>query len=1709
MKRLKRILSLILVWSILLGLTVFSASAANQISVSMDTVSTANQGSTFTVDVKATDSKEKAVGSVGLYIYYKEEVLECSAFSAGTLLNGAQTNPKANIPSNNPKYKEGYAAATLSYAATSGTNVDGILGTLTFKVKDGLESCTTDIQVVAEFSDTTVGNPEQIAADVTGAKEITIKGVPPTIEKVELSNAGPIQVDNSADKTVSAKATSTSDKDITSQVTWSVDPADGGVSIAADGTITVAKDAKAGSYTITAGAKDGESQLGEGGVAPSATLAVERNCVATSIKFFENDAEVTSPITIAIPTSGEAITRTFTAKVFDQFNEVMKNGGSDVTATITAGSVTAPGSEDAATNAAIAATNGTVTVSPGKDASDIVLTATYSGLEAVTLKVQARSVSVDFDAALGDLKAITYGDSRTKAFTNWPQSGNLTGSAIGPEGEDLPGTFSVVDAEKPLEAGTKSITVKFTVGGSGPYAGTVLSKTYDTVVVKEKIIAVTWTVPAGGYTYNGAEQEPTATIADSEKVPGDNTALNPTVTIKNGATAKNVGSYTAVAALNGVQNYTISADTTEQPFTIKEATLSTPPTTLKDGSIQANETAKNTAAGLADAVKTANSSAATIEVDGVANEKPKLKITWPAQVEGFNANNKKSAEYNCVIGLAINDAADDDVSKNYTYTGGNVTVKATVTPVKATKIEATGLMGKTVTVAAVKAAGASLKDTLGVPEQVSVTYEPAIAGAATRDAVWDKAITDFQTAADKVATQGDQTVTITLNGAGTLPDWATLENTVTLPSAEFTIISKNPIPAEDITFADISHTYDGKNDYEVKATVATGKEYSDAPITYAYTDKDGKTVEKPTDVGEYTVTATVENNDYKGTKKVALTITAKPLADGMVTGVDTTDVTYDGQVHKPVPTVKDGETTLTADDYTVEYTGDGTNVGDVTVTVKGKGNYSGTITKTFKIVQAERALTLGKTQLILAPATKLTDALGVSCTTDLDSSAVITYTLEGAATAVTRSNDSFTAVGNGTVTVKVNIPATTNYKAAAEQTATIHAWANPAEGLTVKTNETVTTNDKVAYTISGTTVTVSGIKAEESKIVFETPAEDTNRTATYNETAKTLTIKQVAPAATLAEYTVDASGVSVIPTITVGENTDASLTLETGTTAGTGNLQGEGTHVSDANDAAKDTSGNKLTGADTAAAAALAKKAEEAATAKNTEITEKLDVAEGVTIKVEVSLNITAKEAKKDDTETSYTVSVKPEYTIVATGKKGNEEVNVQLIDTKAEVTNDMLKGEVTVQVKLPTYLNDAITGNKKLYVDHIDNAGRVIERMMAAVTSGCASWKVRSFSDFKLSVQNEPVTVTFTKDDGSTYTGVYDYTKLGQDLPSEGDKADGSPFTGWTIGGKVHTKVDADFLEAIAKTPNATPAYGSKPSTDPGTTDPTTPSKPSTGGSSGGSSGGGSSSSSTSVTVKHNNNGTITADLRNAKKGDTVTLTVRPKKGYELDTLTVTDKNGREIDVRAGRKDNTFTFTMPEGKVNVEATYKREGSSAGQPGASNPFYDVSSTSPFYDAILWAYQTGITGGTTDTTFAPGNACTRAQTVTFLWRAAGSPSPRSTVNPFTDIQEGSYYYDAVLWAVEEGITNGLSATTFGPGATVNRGQVVTFLYRSAKAGAVDAGNPFTDVANDAYYAGPVQWAVVNGITNGTSATTFAPGSPCTRGQIVTFLYRHFA
>ena len=350
--------------------------------------------------------------------------------------------------------------------------------------------------------------------------------------------------------------------------------------------------------------------------------------------------------------------------------------------------------------------------------------------------------------------------------------------------------------------------------------------------------------------------------------------------------------------------------------------------------------------------------------------------------------------------------------------------------------------------------------------------------------------------------------------------------------------------------------------------------------------------------------------------------------------------------------------------------------------------------------------------------------------------------------------------------------------------------------------------------------------------------------------------------------------------------------------------------------------------------------------------------------------------------------------------------------------------------------------------------------------------------------------TVTFDANGGSVSPETMETDENGKLSALPTPTRDGCTFDGWYDAKDGGSKVSADKIYTESTTIYA---HWTKNSSGGG----------SSGGGSSGGGGGGVSTPTYSVTAPDKTeNGKVTISPKNASEGTEVTVKVTPDSGYALEGLTVTDKDGKTLKL-TDKGSGVYTFTMPAGKVTVEAGFRAD---AAEP--VNPFVDVSGGSYYEDAVLWAVREGITSGTTATTFSPGASCTRAQMVTFLWRAAGSPKASGS-NPFRDVSADTYYYDAVLWAVENGITSGISADAFAPDAMVTRAQTVTFLYRAAGSPAAAPGSSFSDVRGDAYYADAVSWAVEKGITSGTAAAAFSPDADCTRAQIVTFLYRQYS
>ena len=495
--------------------------------------------------------------------------------------------------------------------------------------------------------------------------------------------------------------------------------------------------------------------------------------------------------------------------------------------------------------------------------------------------------------------------------------------------------------------------------------------------------------------------------------------------------------------------------------------------------------------------------------------------------------------------------------------------------------------------------------------------------------------------------------------------------------------------------------------------------------------------------------------------------------------------------------------------------------------------------------------------------------------------------------------------------------------------------------------------------------------------------------------------------------------------------------------------------------------------------------------------------ANDVAIVYQTYVDVAVSDAKKDSTTDKITeleVNLTPMYRVVATTKdvvkanqdivvKGEESGNTQANAVVIEKGKKLTLPEAEYEIRLNVPNDFAAEINGQVSVKHTKDNGQVEYYTGTVIQENgqaYVTFTTKGFSPFVISAAVASIDGVMYPSLAEAVANVTD----GQTIKLEAD-CDETVTVSRTVKFTLKTN-------SMSFTGSINPGSRTTLSTSSAGTNKTeysfTYSAPSSGGSSSG-------STTYTITVNKAKNGDVDANRKTAAKGTTVTLTVSPDKGYTLETLSVLDKSGKEI--KLTEKNGKYTFTMPASNVEVKATFMDDNTML------NFFVDVKASDYFYDAVLWAAEKGITGGTSATTFNPNGICTRAQAVTFLWRAAGSPAPKSTAMPFTDVAADSYYERAVLWAVENGITKGTSDTTFSPNATCSRAQIVTFLWRSQKSPAAGSVNPFTDVSADAYYADAVLWAVKESVTSGTTATTFSPNADCTRAQIVTFIYRALA
>ena len=818
----------------------------------------------------------------------------------------------------------------------------------------------------------------------------------------------------------------------------------------------------------------------------------------------------------------------------------------------------------------------------------------------------------------------------------------------------------------------------------------------------------------------------------------------------------------------------------------------------------------------------------------------------------------------------------------------------------------------------------------------------------------------------------------------------------------------------------------------------------------------------------------------------------KDIQNTEVTGVQES-YTYTGNEITPDVVVKDGSSTLVADtDYEVSYDNN-VNRGTATITITGKGRYSGKKTVTFEITKAVLTIT-AKDKTITYGDVPANNGVTITGLVNGDTESIVT--------GLEYSYD-YEQYGNvGTYAITPKAATAGNYdikfvagKLTVEPKTVGLTWNDGnlyynGKAKTVSAAATGTVNgDEVkvtvvggnkteigAYTASATGLT--GAKAANYALPTDTAHSYSIVSAlnnlrvepnTITATVEGLTIKLVGYATgeiTVSaddavvdgdkltvhgvEYTVDKSGIKEIPTEVEIETPTSNVKKAEGATI-------DDSVVSEINSAETKGEGLNEAAADTIAVA------DKTITAA--------DKANAVTkVKVQTVLDIRPKSYANGE----LTMNIEPKIKYIYV-KADNDVVR----STEPEkLDNSSIKAPITINVKLPSGFepNFAKHGNEMIPV---------------TVSNGVATWQQSSFSDVTLVSDKRAAVITFQFADGHTQTIRYTAANIGDKLPT--DSKSSSTFKGWKIGDTIYTTLTDEALTVLNGTKTLTAEFTANSGSNGG------------GSSSGGSSGGGAAATdSYSITVKNVQNGTVTVSRKTAAKNATVTITATPDKGYTLGSVKVLDQNNKEV--KLNQTNGKYTFTMPASKVTIQVIFQKE--TIAEEPADMDFVDVPAGSFYENAVKWAVEKNITTGTSDTTFMPDGICTRAQAVAFLWRAAGSPEPKSTTMAFSDVQVGSYYEKAVLWAVENGITKGTSQTAFSPNATCSRSQIVTFLWRSQQSPTVGTSNPFTDVAATAYYANAVLWAVEKNVTAGTSSTTFSPNADCTRAQIVTFLYRTY-
>ena len=926
----------------------------------------------------------------------------------------------------------------------------------------------------------------------------------------------------------------------------------------------------------------------------------------------------------------------------------------------------------------------------------------------------------------------------------------------------------------------------------------------------------------------------------------------------------------------------------------------------------------------------------------------------------------------------------------------------------------------------------------GLPTGVELT-DPAVTVTYTNTK-------DGTTSSKRPTNAGSYTVTVSYE----------TDTVIHTGTKDFTVSKREiAVPTEDLT----QFEYTGQEQTYVLGNFADAAYYT---VSGAMTR---------TDAGSQNVTVqlkdknnTVWEDGTDADKTYVFTIAPKPLSK--VTIGDFLDQTYTGLSIRPAVTPADGNTALTEDtDYTVSY-GANTNVGKATITVTGTGNYTGTVSKEWNITPAVLTISgvtvADKTYNGSADATVTAVAFN-GLKNDEKLEIGTDYAVIGAA--FNGENVDTADKVTGTVALKGTEKAK-NYtlsSAAFEQAATIgRADYNGTASKTVnivKGRSTVQTGTLTAADFfpegqmpdgakitawsltSPTTAILSAVSVGGGKLSYlsakniATASEEsgsvTIATTNYKDITATLTFH---PTDKLVQDGFKFENGSV--TKTYG---DEDFTL-----AATGEVEGSTVTYESSEPAVATVDGTgKVTikGAGTAVITAKASATEDydEAAATCTLTVEKKPIAIPAADATAFTYN---------GTEQTYALAEDGAYTITGNKQTNANETGYDVTVALKDKNNTKWAGEDddTADKTYKFVIKKAV-----ITVKAKDQTAYVGDKAPALGADSCTVSGL--VGEEKLTTQP---TVKYVGADGSEIAP--DMTKTGEVKILAGGAAASDNYTIRYEDGKL----------TVSTRPSGGGGGSSRPSTHPVQTE-----------------------------VSKDPDGTVSLSKTSAAKGDKVTITVKPERHYEVDEVIVRDSKGKQLAVK-DNGDGTYTFEMPADKVTVEPTFSWV----------NPFADVANSAYYVDAVEWMLKREVTQGTAETTFSPNLNCTRAQIVTFLWRAAGSPEPKGTVS-FADVSAGSYYAKAVAWAVENGITGGTGDGLFSPDATCTRAQSAAFLYRAAGSPAVSGSAGFNDVAADAYYAQAVAWAKEHGITDGIGGGLFGSANDCTRAQIAAFLWRLYA